>query len=164
MKSFDIKVMIGLHVMLMIYSLSGICSKLAAGEEFLSFRFCLLYGGVILLLFIYAVGWQQIIKRMPLSTAFANKAMTVVWGLVWGAVVFGEKITPGKIAGVILVIIGIVSYALSDGSEQESAATDPSGAAARTGDQETGDVRVCTDPSDSAGSHGAISRSEAGEL
>ena len=82
--------------MLMIYSMSGICSKLASGEAFLSFRFCFYYAIIILLLGFYAIGWQQIIKRLPLTTAFANKAVTVIWGIIWGAVFFHEKVTVGK--------------------------------------------------------------------
>ena len=62
-----------LHIMLMIYSMSGICSKLAAGQKFLSMKFCLYYGLIILLLGFYAIGWQQIIKRMPLTAAFAKR-------------------------------------------------------------------------------------------
>ena len=38
-----IKMLLGLHAMLMIYSMSGICSKLAAGEKFLSIRFRSVY-------------------------------------------------------------------------------------------------------------------------
>ena len=60
-----IKTLFLLHIMLMIYSMSGICSKLAAGQKFLSFKFCLYYGLIIVLLGFYAIGWQQIIKRMP---------------------------------------------------------------------------------------------------
>ncbi|MBO4390458.1 MAG: transporter [Lachnospiraceae bacterium] len=100
--------------MLMIYSTSGICSKLAAGEPFLSLKFCLYYGAVIVLLGFYAIGWQQIIKRIPLTTAFANKAVTVAWGIVWGFLVFHESITPGKVIGAALVIAGVVTYSLAD--------------------------------------------------
>lgn len=75
----------------MIYSMSGICSKLASGEKFLSPHFCLYYAIIILLLGFYAIGWQQIIKRLPLTTAFANKAVTVVWGIIWGAVFFRKS-------------------------------------------------------------------------
>ncbi len=100
-----------LHLMLMVYSTSGVFSKLAAGTEFLSFKFCLYYGCVIVLLGIYAIGWQQIIKRFPLTNAFANKAVTVVWGIIWGAVFFRESITVGKIIGAVLVIAGVVLYA-----------------------------------------------------
>ena len=100
--------------MLMAYSMGGICSKTAAGEPFLSLKFCLLYGALIMLLGLYAIGWQQVIKRLPLTTAFANKAVTVVWGLVWGVVFFHESVTPGKLIGGALVIAGIVLFALSD--------------------------------------------------
>lgn len=109
-----IKTMFLLHLMLMIYSMSGICSKLAAGEPFLSLKFCLYYGIIIALLGFYAIGWQQIIKRMPLTTAFANKAVTVVWGLVWGVAFFHEEITVGKVIGAVLVVLGVVIFAKSD--------------------------------------------------
>ncbi|SFT33684.1 EamA-like transporter family protein [Lachnospiraceae bacterium XBD2001] len=108
------KVYIALHVMLMVYSMSGICSKMAAGQKFLSLPFLLLYGMVIALLGFYAICWQQILKRIPLTTAFANKAVTVVWGLVWGVLIFHEYITVGKIVGILFVVMGIVVYALSD--------------------------------------------------
>ena len=107
-----------LHLLLMVYSLSGICSKKAAGTSFLSLEFCLYYGAIIALLGVYAIGWQQIIKRLPLTTAFANKAVTVVWGLVWGTLVVHETITPGKIIGALMVVGGVAFYALSDTEEK----------------------------------------------
>ena len=109
-----LKTMLMLHLMLMIYSSGGICSKLAAGEPFLSLKFCLYYSIIIALLGLYAIGWQQIIKRMPLTTAFANKAVTVVWGLVWGVVYFHEEVTVGKLIGAALVVLGVVIFAKSD--------------------------------------------------
>ena len=104
-----------LHVMLMVYSMSGICSKKAADTGFLSIEFCIYYGIIIILLGLYAIGWQQIIKRLPLTTAFANKAVTIVWGIIWGFVFFHEPVTVGKIVGAILVIAGVVLYAYADG-------------------------------------------------
>ncbi len=118
-KGEKIKYFFILHLMLMLYSMSGIASKLAAGTKFLSFKFCLCYGVIILLLGIYAIGWQQIIKHLPLTTAFSNKAVTIIWGLVWGALLFHEKITAGKIAGVILVVIGIVLFAKADNETEK---------------------------------------------
>ncbi len=112
-------ILLVLHVLLAIYSTSGIFSKLAAGEPFLSTRFCLYYGVIIALLGIYAIGWQQIIKRIPLTAAFANKAVTVVWGMIWGVLWFRERITPGKVAGGALVILGVVIFALADGAGQD---------------------------------------------
>lgn len=114
MKIGKIKTIFALHLMLMIYSMSGICSKKAAGIPFLSKEFCLYYGIIIALLGFYAIGWQQIIKRLPLTTAFANKAVTVVWGIIWGLLFFHESITIGKVIGAIFVIMGVVIYSYAD--------------------------------------------------
>ena len=67
----------------------------------------------------YAIGWQQIIKRMPLSTAFANQAITVVWGIFWGIVFFGETLTVGKVIGAGLIVAGIVVVALAERNDKE---------------------------------------------
>ena len=83
----------------------------------MSLRFILLYGAVIFLLGVYAVFWQQIIKNMPLTAAYANRAVTVFWGMVWGLIIFREKITFGKAAGAALVIAGIILFAFSDREE-----------------------------------------------
>ncbi len=74
----------------------------------MSTRFILLYGAVIFSLGIYAIVWQQIIKRMPLVSAYANKAVTVIWGIVWGRLFFEETITLKKIIGAIVIIAGIL--------------------------------------------------------
>ena len=109
-----------LHILLVLYSLSAVFSKLASVEPFLSLKFCVFYGLVLFLLALYALCWQQIIKHLPLTVAYANKAITVVWGIIWGLLIFGEKLTPGKVLGAVFVICGIVLYAVSDGSEAEN--------------------------------------------
>ncbi len=100
-----------LHALLVAYSFNGVLSKLAAQHPFLSIRFILLYMGGICLLGIYAIGWQQVIKRMPLTTAYANRAVTVVWGLVWGVLLFHEQVNAFKFAGSVLVLLGVVLFA-----------------------------------------------------
>ena len=111
-----------LHIILGIYAGSSVCSKLAAQQPFLSAAFIVLYGLMLLALVVYAVGWQQVIKRIPLTTAFANKAVTVVWGLVWGALFFHEAVTPGKLLGAALVIAGVILFERADGEAAESEA------------------------------------------
>ena len=96
-----------LHILLAVYSMSGIASKYAAWQEFMSLPFCLLYGAVVFILFFYAVFWQQIIKKLPLITAYANKAVTVVWGIVWGMLFFDEQFNWGKTIGALVVIAGV---------------------------------------------------------
>ncbi len=103
-----------LHLQLFILSLSGICSKLAAGYDFLSFKFIFWYGLVILNLGVYAIVWQQIIKHLPLTTAYANKAVGIVWGIMWGVLVFHEQIKWNMILGAVIVIVGVILVVKSD--------------------------------------------------
>ena len=114
MNKSQLKTLLWLHLLLMVYSTSGIFSKLASTEAFLSKPFCFYYGCIVILLGGYAIGWQQIIKRLPLTTAFANKAVTVVWGMVWGAVFFHESVTLGKLLGMLVVITGVLLYVAAD--------------------------------------------------
>lgn len=111
--------LLALHLLLLLYSLSGFFSKTASAEPFLSWEFILLYGGMMLIMVTYAFGWQQVIKRLPLTTAFANKAVTVVWGIVWGTLFFGEKITPGKLVGAAMIVAGVVLFVKADGGKPD---------------------------------------------
>ena len=111
--------LIALHVLLAIYSVSGILSKKAANVQFLGMDFCLYYFGILVLLGIYAIVWQQIIKELPLTVAFANKAVTVIWGVIWGIIIFEESVTPVQLIGILLIIIGIVLYSMDVKEEKE---------------------------------------------
>lgn len=97
-----------LHIILLLYSFCGICSKTASGKKFLSLEFCLFYGLALFILGVYAILWQQIIKRIPLNIAYMNKAVTLVWGMIWGAVVFKEQITLANIIGAVIVLAGVL--------------------------------------------------------
>jgi drug/metabolite transporter (DMT)-like permease len=114
----NIFIFLFLHILLCFFSLSGVFSKRASAESFLSLRFIAFYSGVILILGVYAICWQQIIKRMHLSVAYANKAVTVIWGLLWGTVFFNEQITPRKILGAVIVVIGVVLYSVENMHER----------------------------------------------
>ena len=52
--------------------------------------------------------------------AFANKAVTVIWGMVWGFFIFGESVSALNILGAAMVIVGVVLYARADGKEAVS--------------------------------------------
>ncbi len=96
-----------LQAVFMIYSISSVVSKFASGKEVFSFEFILYYGLDVIVLGIYALLWQQVIKKFELSIAYANKAITLLWALVWGIVIFHEQITAGKVIGILLVMAGI---------------------------------------------------------
>ena len=90
-KDNKIKYYFILHIILAMYSLFGIFSKFASGQEFMSFKFIMCYGVVLLNLFVYAICWQQII-----------------WGIIFGFVFFNEQITWNKIVGAIIIVVGII--------------------------------------------------------
>ena len=56
----------------------------------------------------YAILWQQMIKRFDLSVAYANRAMALLWSAVWAVVLFRENLGVKQLAGIALVIIGTV--------------------------------------------------------
>lgn len=115
-----IKPFLGLHIMLLLYSLGGICSKYAANSEFLSWRFILLYGIVIIDLVFYAICWQQVLKRMPLVVAYVNKSVTVIWGILWGYLFFNDVITWRNIVGALVIVVGVYLVVSDDYKAGES--------------------------------------------
>ena len=98
-----------LHISLLFSSLSGVCSKMASRytDHILSISFLFWFGLVFVIMFGYAIIWQQILKRMPLTVAYANKPVTLIWGIIWGSLIFGEKITWNMIVGAAMIFAGI---------------------------------------------------------
>ena len=89
-----------------LYTLSGIAAKFASSYEFLSPGFILSYGMEIVVLGIYAIVWQQIIKRVDISIAYANRSTAIFWSMLWASVLFQEQITWQNLAGVALIFVG----------------------------------------------------------
>ena len=103
-----VKNIIILQAIILVYTLASVVAKFASGEDFLSFKFILFYGLEIFILGVYAILWQQIIKKFEISIAYANRAMTLLWSLVWAVVFFHENITIKNVIGVIIVFIGTI--------------------------------------------------------
>ena len=121
--SKNTKTILALNILLMFFSLGGIFSKLASKQSFLSLEFILCYGALLFIMFVYAIGWQQIIKRLPLTMAYANRAVTIVWGIIWGLLFFNEKLNVGKVIGAVIVIAGVLLY-VTESEEKESTGQD----------------------------------------
>ena len=62
----------------------------------------------IAILGLYALLWQQVIKRFDLSVAYANRSMTLLWSLVWAVVFFHEGIQIQNVIGVVIAVTGAV--------------------------------------------------------
>ena len=107
-KKLTILSMILMQGVVIIYTMAGVCSKMAGGQDFMTPGFILFYGGQIAVLGIYALLWQQIIKRIDLSVAYVNRALAILWSMIWAVLFFGEGITIQNVIGVVLVLAGTI--------------------------------------------------------
>ncbi|MDR2889515.1 MAG: transporter [Lachnospiraceae bacterium] len=102
-----------LQLVFVIYSFSSVVAKLASAQmsslgSVFDIRFILLALLDVIILGVYALLWQQVIKKWELSIAYANKGMTLFWGLLWGGLIFNEAITAQKVLGIFVVFLGVV--------------------------------------------------------
>lgn len=105
-----------LHGSLLLSSLSGVCSKLASRhlDHIFSLPFLFWLGLVFVIMFAYALIWQQILRRMPLTAAYSNKPVTLIWGIFWGSIIFGEEISWNMVLGAAIIFLGIYFVVSSD--------------------------------------------------
>lgn len=114
-----IKNILILQIVVVIYTLSSVVAKFATGKELFSLSFFLFYGLEIVILGVYAILWQQMIKKFDLSVAYANRAMALLWSAIWAVVLFHEKLDGKQIAGILLVVLGTVIINTDNGNKAE---------------------------------------------
>lgn len=114
-----IKTLLFLHLIILIYSTCGIISKSAASQPFLSLNFFLMYGGMILIMGVYAVLWQQVLKKLQLNIAYANKAVSIIWGMLWGVLFFNETLSIQNIIGAAIVLCGVILMVADEDKKHE---------------------------------------------
>ena len=95
-----------------IYSLSGIFSKIAAARDFLSVEYLLCFGAMVFIMALYALLWQIVLKKIPLSVAMSSKPVVLVFSLLWAVCLFGEKISARMLLGILLIFCGIIVIGL----------------------------------------------------
>ncbi len=122
-KKTALKDLLILQSVFVIYSISSIVAKFASAQltslqSVFTVKFILLGVLEVVILGVYALLWQQVIKKFELSVAYANKAMTLLWGLLWGALIFHEQITFTKVLGILVVFTGII---IMNGEKEETA-------------------------------------------
>lgn len=105
-----IPVLIGVN---MLYACVGICTKMASMQEMFSWPYLLWFGAAVMIIGIFAVLWQQILRRVELSIAYMFKGTTLIFTMLIAAILFGESITVPNIIGSVIIIIGITLLARS---------------------------------------------------
>lgn len=107
----QIKKYIFLHVCILIYTLSTVMTKYASQYDFLSIKYLMCMLLVFVILGVYAILWQHVIKYFSPSVAYSNKSVTTIWTLIFSCLLFGEGITVKNVVGVIIIIAGVIMVA-----------------------------------------------------
>lgn len=95
----------------LIYACTSIFTKMASRQEMMSLPYLLWIAGAVGVMGVYAMLWQQVIARMPLSTAYMFKGTSLIFVLLISALLFGEAITLNNVIGSAIIILGIVLFA-----------------------------------------------------
>ena len=106
-KASWIKILL-LQLVVGIYSVNTVIAKLVSGQKVFSPAFIGLLFLEVCVLGVYALLWQQLIKHFELSVAYANKAMGLIWSLIWSIVLFREGVKWNQLLGIVLLMIGII--------------------------------------------------------
>ena len=114
-KKADWKLIAGLQLSVLIFSFSSVLMKMAAQHPMLSWQWIGLYFGALCIICVYALAWQQFLKRVPLTTAYANRAMSMLWSMVFGVLIFHETVRWNMVAGVLVIGVGVYLVVTADG-------------------------------------------------
>ncbi len=121
-KKTSMKDILLMQLVFLIYSCSSVVAKIASANDVVSIKFVMFYGLQVVILGIYALLWQQLIKRVELSVAYANKAVCLLWALIWSVVLFHETLKVNQVVGILIVVAGIAI--LNSGHSEETSADD----------------------------------------
>lgn len=102
----NIKDIIFLNLIILYYPFISIIAEIASGYELMSSSFIKFYILEIIAIGIYAVLWQRAIKKFPLSLAYSNKAIVIIYNMFWAYILFKEQITLNNIIGSVIILIG----------------------------------------------------------
>lgn len=94
-----------------LYASESIFTKSASACRFGSLSYCLWFAGAVAIMGLYAICWQQILKRIELSTAYMFKGTSLIFVMFLAFAFFGEPITIMNVIGAAVIITGITLYA-----------------------------------------------------
>lgn len=111
MKTNETATFIMLQLLVFVYSLISVLTKLTAvhlrEDGLFSLPVLAGFGGAGAALFAYAFFWQKILKKVNLTTAYANKATGLLWTLVWAALLFREPVSLRNVIGLAVICAGV---------------------------------------------------------
>lgn len=94
----------------LVYACESVFVKLASAQQQFSLKYFLFLGCAVCVLGIYALVWQQIIKRIPIAEAYMFKGTALIFVLLISVLFLGESITVFNLIGAAMIVSGIVLY------------------------------------------------------
>lgn len=90
-------------------SLTSPCLKIGSQRyEPFSPGYFFWFGLAVAILGIYAVCWQLILERIPLTTAYLRRGFSYILLFVWSSLIFHETITIRQIIGIAVISLGMI--------------------------------------------------------
>lgn len=89
-------------------SLTSPCLKIGSQRyDTFSIGYFFWFGLAVIILGIYAVCWQLILERIPLTTAYLRRGFSYILLFVWSTLIFHENITIKQIIGIAVISLGM---------------------------------------------------------
>ncbi len=92
----------------LLYSIITVIMKVISSYPQMGVEWILGYCFILFLFFLYAIFWQQILKRVTLVTAYVFKSSCIIFTVLLSMLFFGETISLTNILGCLIIISGIV--------------------------------------------------------
>lgn len=105
------KQVLSLLAVFLLYSFEPIAAKYTSQQDFGSIQFWLGLGAVFGVLGLYAILWQQLLKHIPLSTAYMFRGSTLIYVLILSVILLGDSITVFNGIGAGMIVAGIALFA-----------------------------------------------------
>ena len=107
----SILAVISLLAINLLYAGVSIFTKYASQHDFLSWGYIWALVGAVCVMGVYAVLWQQLLKRIPLSLAYMFKGTSLLFVMLFANWLFNEHISCNNVIGSMMIIVGIVMFA-----------------------------------------------------
>ena len=98
-------------------SLTSPCLKLGGRYPFMSPGYIAWFCLAVLILGFYAVCWQLILEKLPLTTAYLRRGFSYILIFVWATLIFHEAITWKQILGIMVIMVGMIISISGESSE-----------------------------------------------
>lgn len=115
MKAKDILFAIVIYI---IFPFSSVFMKFASQSEDMIMKL-FLFGCSIGVLGVFSILWQMLLKKVDLTKAYLFKSTTIVWNVVYGILIFQEKVSLTMIIGMTIATIGIMITIVGEKKESK---------------------------------------------